>query len=323
MSELDGFHAAIVEYGADPAPRLILADWLDEHDRPDEAELMRLHVALLATCCAPDQHPERVRQQARIVELLTAGVLPCVPRQTIALAEGVEMTFAWIPPGTFLMGSPPEEPARFDNETLHEVTLTRGFYLGIHAVTQAQWQSVMGDNPSYFKGENRPVEQVSWDDSQAFCTKLSQAQGRQFRLPMEAEWEYACRAGTTTAFFFGATLSTDQANCDGRYSYPYGTGAKGVYRKQTTSVGDFPPNAWGLFDLHGNVWEWCQDEYRDDEESEDRDIVETENIEYTARVLRGGSWLYHPGRCRSATRSRDAPSFRVYYFGFRVAFRLD
>ncbi len=314
---LDG----IVAYGADPAPRLILADWLDEHDRPDEAELMRLHVALLATCCDPDNHPERVRQQARMVELLAAGVRPCVPRQTVTLAKGVAMTFAWIPPGTFLMGSPQEEPQRDEDESLHEVTLPQGFYLGIHAVTQAQWQAVMGDNPSYFKGENRPVEMVSWEDCQAFCTKLSQEDGKRYGLPSEAEWEYACRAGTTTPFFFGDTLSTDQANYNG--NDPYDQGVEGVYREGPTPVGSFLPNAWGLFDMHGNVWEWCQDVYRFYEELSTKNTLDTENMDETARVLRGGSWFGDARNCRSAHRYGVAPSYRGDFSGFRVAFRLD
>jgi uncharacterized protein (TIGR02996 family) len=319
--EYRGLLDAIVECGADVSPRLILADWLEEHDRPHEAELMRLHVALLATCCEPDQHPERVEQQARIVELLAAGVRPCVPRQTIALAKGVEMTFAWIPPGTFLMGSPPEEPERSEDETLHEVTLRQGFYLGIHAVTQAQWRAVMGNNPSRFKGKNRPVEQVSWDDCQEFIAKLSQRDGKRFGLPSEAEWEYACRAGTTTPFHFGETISPDQANYNG--NYPYNKGAKGEYRNRTMSVGSFPPNAWGLFDLHGNVWEWCQDEYTSYEDQNTKSILDTENEGENARVLRGGSWIYVPWNCRAATRSRVAPSDRGDDVGFRVAFRLD
>ncbi len=321
-----GLLDAVVEYGADAAPRLILADWLDEHDRPDEAELMRLHVALLATCCDPVQHPERERQQARMVELLSAGVYPCLPRQTIALAEGVDMTLAWIPPGSFLMGSPPEEPERWEDETLHKVALSRGFYLGIHPVMQAQWQAVMGNNPSHFKGrkrqdKNRPVEQVSWEDCQAFCTKLSESDGKRYVLPSEAEWEYACRAGTTTAFFFGATLSTDQANYNG--NYPYNKGAQGEYREQTTSVGSFPPNAWGLFDMHGNVWEWCQDVYRSYDELSTKNTLDTENTDETARVLRGGSWVDFARYCRSAYRDGVAPSNRDYNSGFRVAFRLD
>jgi formylglycine-generating enzyme required for sulfatase activity len=301
--------------------RLIFADWLDEHNRSEEAELMRLHVALLATCCDPDNHPERVRQQARIVELLAAGVRPCLPRRTVALAKGVDITFAWIAPGTFLMGSPSEEPERDEDETLHEVTLAQGFYRGIHAVTQAQWQAMMGNNPSRFKGKKRPVEEVFWEDCQAFCAKLSLGKGRQFRLPSEAEWEYSCRAGTTTPFFFGATLFTDQSNYDG--NYPYGEGAKGVYRKRTTSVGNFPANAWGLFDLHGNVWEWCQDEYKRYEEPQTKNASETENMVNVIRVLRGGSWASDAWICRAAFHLRDTPDLRSDDGGFRVAFGLD
>jgi uncharacterized protein (TIGR02996 family) len=319
--EYRGLLAAIVEYGADAAPRLIFADWLDEHNRSEEAELMRRHVALLATCCEPDKHPERVRQQARMVEMLVAGVRPCLPRRTVVLAEGVDMTLAWISPGTFLMGSPPEEPERFEDETLHEVTLPQGFYLGIHAVTQAQWQAVMGDNPSHFKGKKRPVEQVSWEDCQAFCTKLSEREGKRYGLPSEAEWEYACRAGTTTPFHFGETISTDQANYNG--NYPYDKGTKGEYRKRTTSVGSFPPNAWGLFGMHGNVWEWCQDEYRSYEDINTDGILDTENIDEAARVLRGGSWDGIAWVCRAAYRLWFAPGDRISDYGFRVAFRLD
>ena len=318
---LDGLLAAIVEYGADPTPRLILADWLDEHNRSEEAELLRLHVTLLATCCAPDQHPERERQQSRIVELLMGGVRPCVPRQTIALAKGTDMTFAWIPPGTFLMGSPESEAERFEDEVQHRVTLLRGFYLGIHAVTQAQWQAVMGNNPSYFKAENRPVEQVSWEDCQEYLTKLSQRDGKRYGLPTEAEWEYACRAGTTTPFHFGETISTEQANYNG--NYPYNEGAKGMYRKRTTPVGSFPPNAWGLFDMHGNVWEWCQDAYKPYEDLTTKNTLETENMDENARVLRGGSWGISAWGCRAAYRGRVAPGDRGIDDGFRVAFRLD
>ena len=319
--EYRGLLAAIVEYGADVAPRLILADWLDEHNRSEEAELMRLHVALLATCCEPDKHPERVQQQARIVELLAAGVRPCLPQHRMALAEGVDMTFAWIPPGTFLMGSPPEEPERYENEVQHRVVVTQGFYLGIHAVTQAQWQAVMSNNPSRFKGKNRPVERVSWDDCQEFLTKLSQRYGKRYELPTEAEWEYACRAGTTTPFHFGKTISTEQANYNG--NYPYNEGAKGMYRKRTTPVGSFPPNAWGLFDMHGNVWEWCQDVYKPYEDLTTKNTLETEDVDENARVLRGGSWGISAWGCRAAYRGRVAPGDRGIDDGFRVAFRLD
>ncbi|MGH7173615.1 MAG: SUMF1/EgtB/PvdO family nonheme iron enzyme [Gemmataceae bacterium] len=320
--ELRCFLEAIVEAGSDLSPRLILADWLDEHDRPHQAELLRLHTALVATCCQPNHHPERIPQQARLVELLAAGVRPCLPRQTSSLAEGVDMTFAWIPPGTFLMGSPQKEAKREDNETQHSVMLSEGFYLGIHPATQAQWQTVMGNNPSHFQGEYLPVEQVSWEDCQEFCAKMRQRDGRRYRLPTEAEWEYACRAGTTTPFHFGNTIDTGQANFNGNFPYRR-TDKKGVYRQQSTPVGSFPPHAWGLFDMHGNVWEWCDDWIRPYEELETKDPLRTKEGDYSARVLRGGSWGCWARGCRAADRGRCAPGLRNYDCGFRVAFRLD
>ena len=177
-----------------------------------------------------------------------------------AFTNSIGMKFAWIPPGTFMMGSPKEEKERKDDETQHKVTLTKGFYMGVYTVTQEQWQEIMGNNPSHFKGEkNLPVETVSWDECQEFAKKLWEKDKKLYRLPTEAEWEYSCRASTTTPFFFGETISTDQANYNGNFTY--GNGKKGVYRKKTTPVGSFPANAWGLHDMHGNPWQWCQDRY--------------------------------------------------------------
>jgi sulfatase modifying factor 1 len=293
----------------------VLADWLEENDDPRRAELLRLHRRLLGTCCEPDRHPERSAWQTRIVELLSEGVVPCVPKQIVRLNDGVEMSFAFIPPGSFLMGSPEDEPQRSDDETEHRVTLTQGFWLGVHQVTQVQWKAVMGGNPSRFKGDNRPVEMVSWDDCQEFVKKL----GKRFRLPTEAEWEYACRAGTTTPFHFGETISTDQANYNGNYTY--GRGKKGVFREKTTSVGSFPANPWGLFDVHGNVWEWCQDWFGDYPTEDKKDPVGSNTG--TARVLRGGSWNGAPGYCRSAYRYRGGPGHRRGLYGCRVLLCLD
>jgi formylglycine-generating enzyme required for sulfatase activity len=233
------------------------------------------------------------------------------------------MTFAWVPPGTFLMGSPPgeegREPYQGADETQHRVTLTRGFFLGVHPVTQAQWKEVMGNNPSHFKEKTLPVEQVSWDDCREFCRQLSERDGKRYRLPTEAEWEYACRAGTTTPFHFGETISTDQANYHGNYTY--GSGKKGQYRQKTTPVGTFPANGWGLFDMHGNVWEWWEDWYGSYHESCITDPKSPDNG--TARVLRGGSWGSLPGWCRSAFRNHDEPGFRISYAGCRVVLCLD
>jgi uncharacterized protein (TIGR02996 family) len=320
--EVRCFLDAIVEAGSDLAPRLILADWLEEHDRPQEAELLRLQTALEATCCQPDQHPERVAQQARLVELLTAGVRPCLPRRAVALAESVEMTFAWIPPGTFLMGSPPDEAEREDNETQHRVTLTEGFYLGIHPVTQAQWLAVMGDNPSHFRGEELPVETVSWRDCRKFCKKQCQTAGQLYSLPTEAEWEYACRAGTTTPFHPGETIDTDQANFNG--IYPCGKSKKGAYRGQTTTVCRFPPNGWGLFDMHGNVWEWCADRfdaeyYRRSPQQNPQGPKRGDCGRHGSerRVLHGGAWSSAGRYCRAAYRYEYYDD-RSRNCGFRV-----
>jgi formylglycine-generating enzyme required for sulfatase activity len=247
--------------------------------------------------------------------------------EKVSLRSGVEMRFAWCPPGTFLMGSPPgeegREPYQGADESQHRVTLTKGFWMGVTPVTQAQWQAVMGSNPSHFKGDDRPVEQVSWEDCQEFCQefckKFGAKVGKRFRLPTEAEWEYACRAGTTTPFSFGETISTDQANYDGNYTY--GRGKKGTYRQQTTSAGSFPKNAWGLFDMHGNVWEWCQDWYGPYPEEDIKDPQGGNNGD--ARVLRGGSWCNFPAWCRAAARNRIAPANRHFLCGCRVVLCLD
>ncbi|MHB1423099.1 MAG: bifunctional serine/threonine-protein kinase/formylglycine-generating enzyme family protein [Gemmataceae bacterium] len=236
------------------------------------------------------------------------------------VTNSLGMKFAWIPSGTFLMGSPTNEPSRSSDESQHRVTLTKGFYMGVHLVTQEQWQAVMDNNPSYFKSEkNLPVDSVSWEGCQELIKKLRERDQKPYRLPTEAEWEYACRAGTTTPFSFGETISTDQANYDGNYIY--GTGKKGVYRGKTTPVGIFPANAWGLCDMHGNVWEWCQDWYGPYPKKDINDPQSPKSGQY--RVLRGGSWSYSPQDCRSAFRNWVEPGSRSSNFGLRVCFCLD
>jgi formylglycine-generating enzyme required for sulfatase activity len=208
-----------------------------------------------------------------------------------------------------------------DEKPAHKVTLTKGFFIGIHQVTQAQWKAIMGTEPSHFKGPNRPVENVSWDDCQEFCTKLSaHMKGRvKVRLPTEAEWEYACRAGTTTEYHFGDVIDPTLANYDGNYSW--NGSPKGEYREQTTDVGSFPANPWGLYDMHGNVWEWCQDAKRTYTEADQTDPQSQSNE--GSRVVRGGSWLSPPVFCRAAIRRRCERGRRNDGIGFRVAFRLD
>jgi sulfatase modifying factor 1 len=237
-----------------------------------------------------------------------------------AVINSIGMKFVWIPPGTFMMGSPKEERERVINEIQHKVTLTKGFYMGVHTVTQEQWTEIMGNNPSGFKGEeNLPVEVVSWNDCQEFVRKLREMDKKPYRLPTEAEWEYACRAGTTTPFHFGETISADQANYHGDFTY--GNGKKGAYRKKSTPVGSFSANAFGLYDMHGNVLQWCQDWYG---EYPQKDIIDPRGPDTgTHRVVRGGSWHYGPGICRSAYRFKNGPGDRYSNFGFRVSFCLD
>jgi len=241
--------------------------------------------------------------------------------------EGVTLDLVKIPAGKFMMGS---DDGSSDEKPAHEVTLNR-FWMGKFTVTQKQWQTIMGDNPSGFKGENLPVECVSWHSARAFCRKLSEKTGREVRLPTEAEWEYACRAGTTTPFYFGKTITTDQANYNGNHPFssddPYGD-----YREQTVDVDSFEPNAWGLYQMHGNVWEWCLDEWHDSYRKPDRlkqngneawgklDVAETDN---RIRMLRGGSWYFNAWFCRSAFRSRWFADFRGSIDGFRVVAASD
>lgn len=234
------------------------------------------------------------------------------------ITNSIGMTFVYIKPGTFIMGSPFVETDRESDETQHEVTLKKGFYMQSTEVTQGQWRAVMGNNPSYFSncGDDCPVEQVTWNDVQEFIRRLNQKEGViSYRLPTEAEWEYAARAGSTTAFNTGNCLSTDQANYDG--NFPLSNCQQGKSRTTTVRVGAFPPNGWGLYDIHGNVWEWCQDWY---------DIYPSDKINDPAgplsgsfRVLRGGSWRDEASLCRLSYRGYDIPVYKYYTLGFRLA----
>ncbi len=247
------------------------------------------------------------------------------------LGNGVVLEMVAIPGGKFLMGSPENEPQRRDSESpQHSVTI-QPFFMGKFPVTQSQWTAVaalgkvnidLNPDPSNFKGANRPVEQVSWDDAIEFCARLSKMTEKTYRLPSEAEWEYACRAGTTTPFYFGETITTDLANYDGNYIY--NSGSKGEYRQQTTDVGKFPANPFGLFDMHGNIWEWCQDEWHENYNGAPKDgsaWLVNNNIyqEHLYPVLRGGSWFNDPEDCRSAFRfDSDSRYNHDDFFGFRV-----
>jgi len=249
-----------------------------------------------------------------------------VLRKTLVLPGGIEMSFAYCPPGSFLMGSPESEEGRYEDELLHEVRMTLGFYAGVHPVTQAEWAAVMGTEPSKFKGADLPVDSVSWDDAQAFCKKVQELTGKFVRLPTEAEWEYASRGGTTTPFYWGSELNGTQANCDG--NIPYCTDTEGPYLQKSTPVGSYAgefPHPWGLADVHGNVWEWCADWYDARYYARSpKDDPECRNGEQTYRIVRGGSWNNGARFCRAASRGRFEPAYRDDdNFGFRVVFCLD
>jgi formylglycine-generating enzyme required for sulfatase activity len=249
------------------------------------------------------------------------------------------MKLAHIPAGTFVMGSPSGESARDDKESQHDVTITRPFFLGVYEVTQAQYTEVMQDtqdfkNRSAFPGDDNPVENVEWKLAKTFCERLSsrpeeKRAGRSYRLPTEAEWEYACRAGVATAFHFGDSLSSQQANFNG--NQPVGGADAGPYLRRTMKVGSYKPNAYGLYDMHGNVAEWCADwydpEYYLDSPVEDPlgppfGVVESgfDNSDQNFFVVvRGGCWVDDGRACRSAYRFRGMPNTQYRLIGFRVA----
>lgn len=243
------------------------------------------------------------------------------------LGDGVKLTLMRIPAGEFLMGATEDEPESRDVERPQHLVRVLQFLMGRYPITQVQWQVVAGYDrvkkdlnpyPSGFKGENRPVEQVSWEDAQEFCLRLSAQTSKQYRLPSEAQWEYACRAGTTTPFHYGEMITSELANYRG--IAVYNNSPKGEYREQTTEVGTFPANEWGLHNMHGNIWEWCEDDWHDnygDASSDGSAWVESDR-KSTDRLLRGGSWLAAAENCRSACRDIGPLAARLNGIGFRV-----
>jgi formylglycine-generating enzyme required for sulfatase activity/tRNA A-37 threonylcarbamoyl transferase component Bud32 len=232
------------------------------------------------------------------------------------LGNGVKLEMVEIPAGTFYMGSPENEVGRNDSEGPQHQVNVPNFFIGKYPLTQAQYQAIIGNNPAHFKGNNRPVERVSWNNAVAFCQKLSQKTGKNYKLPSEAQWEYACRAGTTTPFYFGESITPDLVNYDG--NGVYAAAPKGQYRKQTTDVGTFPPNAFGLYDMHGNVWEWCEDDWQENYiNAPVNGSALISRSDY--KLLRGGSWNDFPGYCRSACRFNYSLDYHDYdLIGFRV-----
>ena len=248
------------------------------------------------------------------------------------LGNGVILEMVAIPGGTFIMGSPENEEGRSSDESpQHQVTVP-SFFMSKYPVTQKQWRAVaalgkvyidLESDPSYFKGDNLPVERVSWNDAQEFCARLSRMANKTYRLPSEAEWEYACRGGTTTPFYCGETISTDLANYNGNYTY--GRGQKGQYRGKTTEVGIFPANPFGLYDMCGNVWEWCEDKWHENYINAPTDGSAWTSLSSENWLMRGGSWVTNPRVCHSASRyskglvnSNDSNGFRLVVSGART-----
>jgi formylglycine-generating enzyme len=236
-----------------------------------------------------------------------------------SITNTLDMTFKEIPAGTFMMGSPEGEPGRRDNETQHPVTITKPFYMQTTEVTQGQWQAVMGTEPwkglaVITEGPNYPATCVSWEHAVAFCEKLSTKEGKTYRLPTEAEWEYACRAGTETTWSFG----NDEKLLDDYAWYRWGEG-KGLLKQ----VGLKKPNAFGLYDMHGNVFEWCSDYYGEDYYQQSPEKDPQGPTQGSSRVLRGGSWYDLTRLTRSADRSWDVADYRNGSYGFRLVRELD
>jgi uncharacterized protein (TIGR02996 family) len=320
MSDLDGILSSIADDPLDTTNRLVLADWLEDHDQPQRAELTRLTAALITM----KQTKKRWPIEERVRDLLLAKVEPCLPRRVSSCCQ---MVFTLIPPGTFKMGSLGREAGRMNDEQSHSVKITKGFWLGIYPVTQGEYRTLMGKNPSFFNSRKKickgleadrlPVEMVSWDDTQKFLAELNkrdadQIQGWRYRLPTEAEWEYACRGGMSNRwpFHFGSEITTEIANFES---------FDGPNLDRTSVVGSYPPNAFGLYDMHGNVdeWvnDWCDYEYYPRSPAEDPPGAEIG----TSKMIRGGSWRGEEDDCRAAVRIGERVERKEENIGFRVA----
>jgi formylglycine-generating enzyme len=308
MDEEAAFLENLRENPDAPEARLIFADWLQERGDPRH-EMLRLTLELTSAV----RQADRAMLETRLRDLTRQGIRPVGPFFT----NSIGMEFVWIPAGRFRMGSPRSQQGRDQDETLHTVVFPRGFYMSIHLVTQKHWVRVMKNNPSHFReGEDLPVEWISWLDCQRFCRRLKKIDGNEYRLPTEAEWEYSCRAGSSTAFHFGDDIGFDDANYESSYSYR--KTREHPPRNRTTPVGSFRPNAFGLYDCHGNLQEFCQDWYGP---YPIRRVIDPKGPESGEnRMIRGGSWGAHPARCRCAEREWMRSDDRSQFVGFRICF---
>jgi uncharacterized protein (TIGR02996 family) len=303
----------------DQAAWMALADWLEESEQPGPTELLRLDIELRRW----PRDRQHGRRQARLQALLAGGTRPIVP----SFVNSVKAEMVLVPAGHFAMGSPAGEQRRSHNEgPVHPVRLTRPFYLGATPVTVAQFRAFVEATgydgagnwrtPGWRVTGNQPVAWMSWDDAVAFCAWLSGREGRTYRLPSEAEWEYACRAGTTTPFHFGKSASPDEANFQGA---PYGGATTAPVLGRPCPVRRYAPNAWGLYDMHGQIWEWCADWF-------DHEYYHSSPVEDppgpargSVRVERGGSFRGDGWGCRAAYRTSNSPDRGMDFYGFRIA----
>jgi formylglycine-generating enzyme len=271
--------------------------------------------------------PQRKRPRRPGLDELFDTIQQVAPTLVKLRTNSAGMKLVLLPEGSFAMGSPDSQMNHRLNEApVHEVLLTQSFYIGVHPVTQQQYQEVMQRNPACFHRGNggeldHPVENVSWEDAVLFCEKLSESQservdGLKYRLPTEAEWEFACRAGKTSVFGMGDTLTSLQANFDG--NYPYGENRRGPFLEKTSRVGSYPANNFGLYDMHGNVWEWCADWYDGSYYARSTPRDPQGPADGQMRVVRGGCWRNQASVCRSAYRNALVPYNRDPYTGFRV-----
>lgn len=313
-----------------------MAKYRDERPPTCESFIKQLQRSLIATT-------EEVIRAASIIDQIQ--LLPVFEFNTVVLGEDGEVVesgskqasyfiesfgheilleMVSIPAGSFVMGADESELESQSYERPKHMVTVKGFYIGKYQVTQLQWQAIMKNNPSFFIGDTLPVEQISWMDAVEFCKKLSAITGRKYRLPTEAEWEYACRAGTETPFAFGQTLNTEIANYRG--DTPYGLAKKGVYRAKTVPVGSLgTANNFGLYDMHGNVWEWCQDIFHDSYLEAPNDGTSWEAWSRGAthyRIFRGGSWYNAATHCRTANRGRTSRNAKAFNIGLRLAVSL-
>jgi len=262
---------------------------------------------------------------AKLLQEQTALELGLPTEKIIELGSNTRMEFVLIPAGEFNMGSPRFEKKRAPDEgPLHHVMISKPFYMGKHEVTQAQYKAIMGRliKECVFTGDDLPVENVDWNGADVCLKALSVSKGMEFRLPTEPDWEYACRAGTTTPFNTGETITAEQANYDAKYVY--GKGVVGKCLEATVPVGSYPPNAFGLYDMHGNVWEWCSDFYHD-KYYKNSEAVDPKGPPATkgSRVIRGGSWNHNPGKLRSADRNKRIQGADRRYLGFRALLEVE